>query len=78
VGVPGGKRGNVQTGGGDRASTISQPFCSTSVVLATGPTEEEEEELHVKIQDACPAKQEVQNPSSPALKLQAACTYPAC
>jgi len=42
VGVPGGKRGNVQTGGGDRVSTISQPGCNTSVALATGPTEEEE------------------------------------
>jgi len=45
VGVPGGKRGNVETGGGGaRVSTISQPGCSTSVALATGPTEEEEEE----------------------------------
>jgi len=31
VGVPGGERGNVETGRGDRASTISQPGCSTSV-----------------------------------------------
>ena len=30
--------------GGNRVSTISQPGCSTSVALATGPTEEEEEE----------------------------------
>ena len=43
MGVPGGKRGNVQTGGGDRVRTISQPGCSTSVVLATGPTKREEE-----------------------------------
>jgi len=41
VGVPGGKRGNVQTGGGNRVSTISQPGCSISVALATGPTDEE-------------------------------------
>ena len=27
--------------GGDRVSTKSQPGCNTSVVLATGPTEEE-------------------------------------
>jgi len=44
VGVPGGERGNVQTGRGDRVSTLSHPDCSTPVVLATGPTEEEEEE----------------------------------
>ena len=44
VGVPGGKRGNVQTGGGDRVSTISLLGCSTSVALATGPTDEEEEQ----------------------------------
>jgi len=43
VGVPGGEHGNVQTGGGDRVSTISQPGCSTSMALAMGPTEEEEE-----------------------------------
>ena len=43
MGVPGGERGNVQTGRGDRVSTINQPGCSTSVALATGPTEEEEE-----------------------------------
>ena len=42
VGVPGGERGNVQTGGGDRVSTISLLGCSTSVALATGPTDEEE------------------------------------
>jgi len=43
VGVPGGKRGNVQTGrGGDRASTISLLGCSTSVALAMGPNGEEE------------------------------------
>ena len=43
VGVRGGKRGNVQTDGGDRVSTISLLGCSTSVALATGPTDEEEE-----------------------------------
>jgi len=42
VGVPGGERGNIQTGGGDRGSTISLLGCSTSVALATGLTEEEE------------------------------------
>jgi len=42
--VPGGKRGNVQTGGGDRVSTISLVGCSTSVALATGPTDKEEEQ----------------------------------
>ena len=42
VEVPGGERGNVQTGGGDRVSTISLLGCSTSVALATGPTDEEE------------------------------------
>jgi len=44
VEVPGGEYGNVQIGGGDRVSTISLPGCSTSVALATGPTDEEEEE----------------------------------
>jgi len=44
VGVPGDERGNVQTGRGDRVSTISQLGCSTSVALATGTTDEEEEE----------------------------------
>jgi len=44
VGVPGGERRNVQTGGWDRVSTISQPGCSASVALATDPTDEEEEE----------------------------------
>ena len=44
VDVPGSERGNVQTGGGDRVSTISLLGCSTSVALATGPTEEEEED----------------------------------
>jgi len=42
VGVPSGECGNVQTGGWDRVSTISQPGYSTSVALATGPTDEEE------------------------------------
>jgi len=44
VGVPGGKRGNVQTGGGDRVSTISLLGCSTSVASSMGPIDEEEEE----------------------------------
>jgi hypothetical protein len=45
VEVPGGKRGKAQPGGGgDRVSTISLLGCSTSVSLATGPTDEEEEE----------------------------------
>jgi len=44
VEVPGGKCGNVQTDGGDRVSTISLLGCSTDVALATGPTDEEEEE----------------------------------
>jgi len=41
MGAPGGKHGNVQTGGGDRVSTISLLGCSTSVALATGPTDKE-------------------------------------
>ena len=41
--VPGGERGNVQTGGGDKVSTISLLGCSTSMALAMGPTDEEEE-----------------------------------
>jgi len=46
VEVPGGERGNIQTGGGgDKVSTISLLGCSTSVALATGPTDEEEEVL---------------------------------
>jgi len=44
MGVPGGECGNVQTGGGDRVSTISVLDFSTSVALATGRTGEEEEE----------------------------------
>jgi len=44
VGVPGSECGNVQTGGGDRVSTINLLGCSTSVALATVPTDEEEEE----------------------------------
>ena len=43
VGVPGGEGGNVQTGRGDRVSTIG---CSTSVALATGPTEEEVKQVN--------------------------------
>jgi len=46
VGVPDSERGNVQTGGGDRVSTISLLGCSTSVALATGPTDDEQEEGH--------------------------------
>ena len=42
MGVPGGERGNVQTGRGDRMSTISLLGCSTSVALTMGPTDEEE------------------------------------
>jgi len=42
MGVPGGERGNVQTGGGgDRVSAISLLGCSTSMALAT----EEEEDV---------------------------------
>jgi len=44
VEAPGGEGRNVQTGGRDRVSTISLLGCSTSVALATGPTDEEEEE----------------------------------
>jgi len=36
---------STQAGGGDRVSTISLLGCSTSVELATGPTDEEEEEV---------------------------------
>ena len=43
VEVSGSERGNVQTGGGDRVSTISLLGCSISVALATGPTDEEEQ-----------------------------------
>jgi len=43
VEVPGNERVNVQTGVMDRVSLKSQPECSTSVALATGPTDEEEE-----------------------------------
>jgi len=51
VAVPGGEHGNVQTNvGGDRVSTISLLGCSTCMSLATGPTdEEEEEEWHVSV-----------------------------
>jgi len=42
MGAPGSERGNIQTGRGDRVSTISLLGCSTSVALATGPTDEEE------------------------------------
>jgi len=43
VEVLGGEHWNVQTGGGDRVSTISLIGCSTSMSLATGPTDEEDE-----------------------------------
>ena len=46
VEVPGGERGNVQTGRGERVSTISLLGCSTSVALATGPTDEKEDSLY--------------------------------
>ena len=36
-----GERGNVQTRGGNRVSTISLLGCSTYVALTTGPTDEE-------------------------------------
>jgi len=42
VGVPGGERGNIQTGGGERVSTISLLGASPPLGLATGLTEEEE------------------------------------
>ena len=42
VGASGGERGNVQTHGGNRVSTISILGCSTSVALTMGPTDEEE------------------------------------
>jgi len=47
VEAPGGERGNFQTEGGfvDRVSTISLLGCSTSVALAMGPTDKEEEVL---------------------------------
>ena len=48
VGAPGGERGNIQTGGvGNRVSTISLLGCSTSVALATGPADKEEEDEDV-------------------------------
>jgi len=47
VEAPSGERGNIQTGG-DRVSTISLLGCSTSVALAVGPADEEEEEQHMK------------------------------
>jgi hypothetical protein len=49
MGAPGGEHGKVQTGGGDRVSSISLLGCSTSVTLATGPTDEEEEDAHFSI-----------------------------
>jgi len=45
VGASVGERGNDQTRGGNRVSTISLLGCSTSVALTTGPTDEEEEEV---------------------------------
>jgi len=53
VEAPGGERGNVQTGGGDRVSTISPLGCSTSLALATGPTDKEEEERNICCVNAC-------------------------
>jgi len=47
VEVPGSECGNVKTGGGDRVSTISLLGCSTSVALAMGPIDKEEEEEEV-------------------------------
>jgi len=47
VGASVGKRGNIQTRGGNRVSPISLLGCSTSVALTMGPTEEEEEEEEV-------------------------------
>ena len=43
MGAPVGERGNVQTRGGNRVSTVSLLGCSTSVALAMGPADEEEE-----------------------------------
>jgi len=43
VEAPRSECGNVQTGGGDRVSTISLLGCSTSVALAMGTTDKEEE-----------------------------------
>ena len=42
MGASVGERGNVQTRGGNRVSTISLLGCSTSVALTTGPIDEEE------------------------------------
>ena len=39
--------------GGDRVSTISLLGCITSVALAMGPTDEEEEQHHCKTSKAC-------------------------
>ena len=44
MGVSVGERGNVETCGVNRVSTISVLGCSTSVSLTTGPTDEEEED----------------------------------
>ena len=41
--VTGGERGNIQTGREVKVITISLLGCSTSVALATGPTDEEED-----------------------------------
>ena len=43
VGVPGGERGNVQTGGGGQGEYNKPTRLHTSLALATGPTDEEEE-----------------------------------
>jgi len=46
--VPGGERGNIHMGGGDRVNTISLLGCSISVALATGSTDEEETVLEAR------------------------------
>jgi len=41
--------GKSKQAGGDRVSSISLLGCSTSVTLAMGPTDEEEEDAHFSI-----------------------------
>ena len=48
MGVPDSERGNIQTGGGDRVSTISLLGYSTSMALGMGPTDEEVQEAKRK------------------------------
>ena len=43
MGASVGERVNIQTRAGNRVSTISLLGCSTSVALAMGPTDEEEQ-----------------------------------